>query len=188
MLEGSKPEDVKEWYEFAALASVHTMSPSFPEISKLPEWISGAVYDSWQNNPHLKRGDILELKFISAAPETAGKGSHPAFHFIKLQRPDMVAFSKIKIATGKLLWYQQSVRMIFLPEELGDYGGLSDTATKERTAGECLTGEAFTTATSETYSAPAKPFVTPPSVKVFLAGIRTCRSPLTVIDHCWVGW
>ncbi|KAK4397826.1 putative enzymatic polyprotein [Sesamum angolense] len=101
MLEGSKPEDVKEWYEFGALASVQTMSPSFPEISKLPEWISGAVYDSWQNNPHLKRGDILELKFISAAPETAGKGSHPAFHFIKLQRPDMVAFNKIKVATGE---------------------------------------------------------------------------------------
>ncbi|KAL0452056.1 UNVERIFIED_CONTAM: hypothetical protein Slati_1183700 [Sesamum latifolium] len=101
MLEGSKPEDVREWYDFGALASVHTMSPSFPEISKLPEWISGAVYDSWQNNPHLKRGDILELKFISAAPETAGKGSHPAFHFIKLQRPDMVAFNKIKTATGE---------------------------------------------------------------------------------------
>ncbi|KAK4394841.1 hypothetical protein Sango_1638400 [Sesamum angolense] len=60
---------------------------------------SGAVYDSWQNNPHLKRGDILELKFISAAPEMAGKGSHPAFHFIKLQRPDMVAFNRIKATT-----------------------------------------------------------------------------------------
>ncbi|KAK4403275.1 movement protein [Sesamum angolense] len=41
MMEGSKPEEVREWYEFGALASVHTMSPSFPEISKLPEWISG---------------------------------------------------------------------------------------------------------------------------------------------------
>ncbi|KAL0440060.1 UNVERIFIED_CONTAM: hypothetical protein Slati_2489000 [Sesamum latifolium] len=101
MLEGSKPEEVREWYEFGALASVHTMSPSFSEISKLPERISGAVYDSWQNNPHLKRRDILELKFILAAPETAGKGSHPAFHFIKLQRPDMVAFNKIKVATGE---------------------------------------------------------------------------------------
>ncbi|KAL0367069.1 UNVERIFIED_CONTAM: hypothetical protein Sradi_3597000 [Sesamum radiatum] len=101
MLEGSKPEDVREWYDFGALASVHTMSPSFPEISKLSKWISGAVYDSWQNNPHLKRGDILELKFISAAPETAGKGSHPAFHFIELQRPDMVAFNKMKVATGE---------------------------------------------------------------------------------------
>ncbi|KAL0420776.1 UNVERIFIED_CONTAM: hypothetical protein Slati_3100500 [Sesamum latifolium] len=35
------------------------------------------------------------------APETVGKGSHPAFHFIKLQRPDMVAFNKIKAATGE---------------------------------------------------------------------------------------
>ncbi|KAL0444675.1 UNVERIFIED_CONTAM: hypothetical protein Slati_2190200 [Sesamum latifolium] len=101
MLEGSKPEDVREWYDFEALALVHTMSPNFSEISKLSEWISGAVYDSWQNNPHLKRGDILELKFISAAPETAGKGSHPTFYFIKLQRPDMVAFNKIKPATGE---------------------------------------------------------------------------------------
>ncbi|KAK4383527.1 putative enzymatic polyprotein [Sesamum angolense] len=97
MLEGSKPVEVREWYEFGALALVHTMSPSFPEISKLPEWISGAVHDSWQNNPHLKRGDILELKFISAAPGTIGKGSHPAFHFVKLQRPDMVAFKRIKV-------------------------------------------------------------------------------------------
>ncbi|KAL0463445.1 UNVERIFIED_CONTAM: hypothetical protein Slati_0232100 [Sesamum latifolium] len=101
MLEGSKPEDVREWYDFGALASVHTMAPSFTEISKLPEWISGAVYDSWQNNPHLKRGDILDLKFISAASESAGKGSHPAFYFIKLQRPHMVAFNKIKVASGE---------------------------------------------------------------------------------------
>ncbi|KAL0297708.1 UNVERIFIED_CONTAM: hypothetical protein Sradi_6822900 [Sesamum radiatum] len=99
MLEGSKPEEAREWYEFGALASVHTMSPSFLEISKLPEWISGAVYDSWKNNPHLKRRDILELKFISAAPETAGKGSHPAFRFIKLQRPYMVTFNRIKVAS-----------------------------------------------------------------------------------------
>ncbi|KAL0453555.1 UNVERIFIED_CONTAM: hypothetical protein Slati_1333600 [Sesamum latifolium] len=46
MLEGSKPEDIREWYDFGALTSVHTMSPSFPKISKLPEWISGADYDS----------------------------------------------------------------------------------------------------------------------------------------------
>ncbi|KAL0303618.1 UNVERIFIED_CONTAM: hypothetical protein Sradi_6229900 [Sesamum radiatum] len=45
MIEGSKPEEVREWYDFGALASVHTMSPSFPKISKLPECISGAVYD-----------------------------------------------------------------------------------------------------------------------------------------------
>ncbi|KAK4390247.1 hypothetical protein Sango_2088000 [Sesamum angolense] len=37
IMEGSKPEEVREWYEFAALASVHTMSPSFLKISTLPE-------------------------------------------------------------------------------------------------------------------------------------------------------
>ncbi|KAL2250133.1 UNVERIFIED_CONTAM: hypothetical protein Sindi_2487000 [Sesamum indicum] len=46
MLEGSKPEDVRKWYDFGALASIHTMSPSFPKISKLSEWISGAVFGS----------------------------------------------------------------------------------------------------------------------------------------------
>ena len=103
MLEGSKPEDVREWYDFGAHASVYTMSPSFSEISKLSEWISGAVFDSWQNNPHLKRSDVLKIKFVSVAPETAEKGSHPAFHFMKLQRPDMVAFNKIKATSGEAL-------------------------------------------------------------------------------------
>ncbi|KAL0462123.1 UNVERIFIED_CONTAM: hypothetical protein Slati_0099900 [Sesamum latifolium] len=40
MLEGSKPEDVREWYEFGALASVHTMSPSF---SKFQNFRNGLV-------------------------------------------------------------------------------------------------------------------------------------------------
>ncbi|KAL0427801.1 UNVERIFIED_CONTAM: hypothetical protein Slati_2954900 [Sesamum latifolium] len=102
ILEGSKPEDVREWYDCGALASDNTISPIFSEISKLSEWISGAVYDSWKNNSHLKRCDILELKFISAAPETAGKGSHSTFYFIKLQRSDMVAFNKIKATTGEV--------------------------------------------------------------------------------------
>ncbi|KAL2228436.1 UNVERIFIED_CONTAM: hypothetical protein Sindi_1823300 [Sesamum indicum] len=99
MLEGSKPKDVREWYDFGALASVHTISPSFSEISKLPEWISGVVFYLWENNPHLRRGDVLEIKFVSVALEIAGKGSHPAFHFMKLQRPNMVAFNKIKAAS-----------------------------------------------------------------------------------------
>ncbi|KAL2225189.1 UNVERIFIED_CONTAM: Enzymatic polyprotein, partial [Sesamum indicum] len=73
----------------------------FRNSQNFRKWISGAVFDSWQNNPHLKRGDVLEIKFVSVAPETAGRGSHPAFHFMKLQRPDMVAFNKIKAASGE---------------------------------------------------------------------------------------
>ncbi|KAL2230823.1 UNVERIFIED_CONTAM: hypothetical protein Sindi_1676700 [Sesamum indicum] len=97
----SKSADVREWYDFGALSSIHTMSPSFSEISKLPKWISGAVFDSWQNNPQLKRCDVLEIKFVSVAPETAEKGSDPAFYFMKLQRPNMGAFNKIKVASGE---------------------------------------------------------------------------------------
>ncbi|KAL0324774.1 UNVERIFIED_CONTAM: hypothetical protein Sradi_5046700 [Sesamum radiatum] len=90
MMEGSKPEEVREWYEFGALASVHTMSPSFPEISKLPEWISGAVYDSWQNNPHLKERRYSGAKIHFSSSRNGRK---------RLQRPDMVAFNKIKATT-----------------------------------------------------------------------------------------
>ncbi|KAL2237259.1 UNVERIFIED_CONTAM: hypothetical protein Sindi_0917600, partial [Sesamum indicum] len=58
-----------------------------------------AIFDSWQNNPHLKIGDVLEIKFVAVALKTIGKGSHPTFHSMKLQRPDMVAFNKIKAAS-----------------------------------------------------------------------------------------
>ncbi|KAL2236259.1 UNVERIFIED_CONTAM: hypothetical protein Sindi_0817600 [Sesamum indicum] len=58
---------------------------------------------STQNNPHLKRGDVLEIKFVSVSPETAEQGSHPAFHFMKLQRPNMLGFNKIKAASREAL-------------------------------------------------------------------------------------
>ncbi|KAL0361222.1 UNVERIFIED_CONTAM: hypothetical protein Sradi_3806700, partial [Sesamum radiatum] len=95
MLEGSKPEDVREWYDFGALASVHTMSPSFSKSQNFQRGLVGQSTIHGKTTPP-KRGDILKSKFISAAPETARKRSHPAFYFIKLQRPDMVAFNKIK--------------------------------------------------------------------------------------------
>ncbi|KAL2248124.1 UNVERIFIED_CONTAM: hypothetical protein Sindi_2664700 [Sesamum indicum] len=51
MLEGWKPEDVREWYAFGAFALVHTMSPSFPEISKLSESITGASFIHGKTTP-----------------------------------------------------------------------------------------------------------------------------------------
>ncbi|KAL0402270.1 UNVERIFIED_CONTAM: Enzymatic polyprotein [Sesamum latifolium] len=122
MLEGSKLEDVREWYDFGALASLHTMSSSFLKISKLPEWISGVVYDSWQNNPHLKRGEILELKFISAAPETAGRGLTQRFTSSNCRDLTWWPSTKSKPPPEKLPRYQLLVKMISLPEEVRDYG------------------------------------------------------------------
>lgn len=72
------------------------------EIFKLLEWISVAVYNSLQNNFHLKRGDIPQLKFISLALEIISNGSHPVFEFIKLQRSDIVVFNKVKVVAREL--------------------------------------------------------------------------------------
>ncbi|XP_057800901.1 uncharacterized protein LOC131016273 [Salvia miltiorrhiza] len=96
MTTGANPQEVKEWYEFGALASVYTTSPTFNEIKGLLRWIQETVYDAWANNKSLNRGDVLELYFLSAAPEPAGKGNHEAFHFIKLRRPDTEALNRIK--------------------------------------------------------------------------------------------
>ncbi|KAL8482610.1 hypothetical protein ACS0TY_028686 [Phlomoides rotata] len=55
------------------------------------------VHESWHNNPHLKRGEELEIKFISVASEdTTDAIKYPRFHFMKLQRPYKKAFTYIK--------------------------------------------------------------------------------------------
>ncbi|KAL2242893.1 UNVERIFIED_CONTAM: hypothetical protein Sindi_0407300 [Sesamum indicum] len=51
--------------------------------------------------PHLKRRDIMELKFILAAPETVGKGVSSSLSFIKLQRLNMIVFNTTKAALGE---------------------------------------------------------------------------------------
>ncbi|KAL8487670.1 hypothetical protein ACS0TY_024115 [Phlomoides rotata] len=56
--------------------------------------ILNAVYKSWNNNPHLKRGEELEIKFITITSEnTTNAIKYPSFHFMKLQRPDRKAFT-----------------------------------------------------------------------------------------------
>ncbi|KAL8481120.1 hypothetical protein ACS0TY_027596 [Phlomoides rotata] len=55
------------------------------------------VYESWHNNPHLKRGEELEIKSITVASEdTTNAIQYPSFYFMKLQRPDKKVFSYIK--------------------------------------------------------------------------------------------
>ncbi|KAL8547244.1 hypothetical protein ACS0TY_006820 [Phlomoides rotata] len=52
--------------------------------------------------PHLKRGDELEIKFITVASEDmANSIQYPSFHFMKLQRPDHRAANYIKIQETK---------------------------------------------------------------------------------------
>ncbi|KAL8482964.1 hypothetical protein ACS0TY_025861 [Phlomoides rotata] len=95
-LKGANPNDVRRWYRFGALSSICTVAPNLWEISKLPDWVLNAVVESWHNNPHLKRGDEQEIKFITVASEdTTNTTRYPSFHFMKLQKPDKKAFTYI---------------------------------------------------------------------------------------------
>ncbi|KAL8496729.1 hypothetical protein ACS0TY_020413 [Phlomoides rotata] len=96
-LKGAHPVTVNRWYKFGSLASIITIAPSFREISELPNWVCNAVQESWHNNPHLKRGDELEIKFITIASEDMTNSiRYPSFHFMKLQRPDHRSANYIK--------------------------------------------------------------------------------------------
>ncbi|KAL8488166.1 hypothetical protein ACS0TY_024450 [Phlomoides rotata] len=53
-LKGAHLVTVKRWYKFGALALIRTVTPSFREISELPDRVCNAVKESWHNNPHLK--------------------------------------------------------------------------------------------------------------------------------------
>ncbi|KAL8483689.1 hypothetical protein ACS0TY_026391 [Phlomoides rotata] len=67
------------------------------ESSTTVSWVFNAVYESWHNTPHLKRGEELEIKFITVASEdTTNEIKYPSFHPMKLQRPDKKAFTYIK--------------------------------------------------------------------------------------------
>ncbi|KAL8515304.1 hypothetical protein ACS0TY_014139 [Phlomoides rotata] len=64
-----------------------------------PHWNAQGYYplESWHNNPHLKRGDELEIKFITVASEDMTNSiRYPSFHFMKLQRPDHRSANYIK--------------------------------------------------------------------------------------------
>ncbi|KAL8507845.1 hypothetical protein ACS0TY_018402 [Phlomoides rotata] len=67
---------------------------SFQEILGL---LVNEVQESWSHNPHIKRGEELEIKFITAASEdTTNSIRYPSSHFMKLQRPDKRSITYIK--------------------------------------------------------------------------------------------
>ncbi|KAL8471039.1 hypothetical protein ACS0TY_033563 [Phlomoides rotata] len=65
-------------------------------------WVLNAVVESWHNNPHLKRGDELEIKFITVTSEDMTNTiQYPRFHFMKLQRPGKRASTYINAQETK---------------------------------------------------------------------------------------
>ncbi|KAL8470647.1 hypothetical protein ACS0TY_033271 [Phlomoides rotata] len=101
-LKGAHLVIVNRKYKFRALASIRTVAPGFREISELPYWVFNVVHESWHNNPHLKRGEELEIKFITTTSEDITNSiQYPSFHFMKLQMPDQRAFTYIKAQETK---------------------------------------------------------------------------------------
>ncbi|KAL8549295.1 hypothetical protein ACS0TY_008228 [Phlomoides rotata] len=66
--------------------------------TNVADWVLNAVVESWHNNPHIKRGGELEIKFITVASEDMTNTiQYLSFHFMKLQRPDQRASTYIKV-------------------------------------------------------------------------------------------
>ncbi|KAL8518328.1 hypothetical protein ACS0TY_009628 [Phlomoides rotata] len=80
--------------EFDAAHFITDVSGKYPrlwtlkgahQISVLPDWVCNVVQESWHNNPYLKRGDELEIKFITVAREDMTNSiQYPSFDFMKL--------------------------------------------------------------------------------------------------------
>ena len=63
-LQGSNPEEIRDWYDFDSIATIYLTTPDFPEIARLPGWIREGVQDNFANNSLIKIDDTLALDFF----------------------------------------------------------------------------------------------------------------------------
>ncbi|KAL8501895.1 hypothetical protein ACS0TY_021132 [Phlomoides rotata] len=86
--------------ELAQLTSTGgTSSEPSPQYEQLHQDFerSRNYQTEFHNNPHLKREDEVDIKFIKVASEDMTNTiQYPSFHFIKLQRPNQRASTYIK--------------------------------------------------------------------------------------------
>ena len=68
-LQGSNPEEIREWYDFGSIATIYLTSPDFSEIERFPGWIKDGVGDNFEDNSLIKIDDTLALDFFSASPD-----------------------------------------------------------------------------------------------------------------------
>ena len=85
-LQGSNPDEIREWYDFGSIATIYLTSPDFPEISRLPAWICEGVMDNFANNSMIKINDTLELDFFSASLDFEQDKRFPVWHFIRIRK------------------------------------------------------------------------------------------------------
>lgn len=92
-LQDSPPEEIRYWYDFGAINSIHLTSPYFREISLLPQWIKDGVKNCFLNNPTISLKDIMVLKFLSAGPGFYKEDRYPAFHFMQVGKSESISIS-----------------------------------------------------------------------------------------------
>ena len=85
-LQGSNPEEIREWYDFGSLATIYQTTPDFPEIERLPAWIREGVMDNFANNSLIRMDDTLALDFYSASPDFENEHRFPVWHFIRMRK------------------------------------------------------------------------------------------------------
>ncbi|KAL8553494.1 hypothetical protein ACS0TY_001982 [Phlomoides rotata] len=101
------------------------LTDGFREISELPKWDFNAVHESWHNNHHLKRGEELEIKFISVASEDITNAIN-----YKGQTRRLLPTSNNK-RRNQCLWLT-SLRMRYPRGELGEFGHVLQRWTKSK--------------------------------------------------------
>ena len=76
-LQGANPEEIRDWYDFGSIATVHMTSPNFPKIKRLLGWIKDGVKDNFENIPMIKLNDVITLDFFSPNPDFDENQTYP---------------------------------------------------------------------------------------------------------------
>ncbi|KAL8497263.1 hypothetical protein ACS0TY_020809 [Phlomoides rotata] len=77
-------ENLLKGVEFDATNFITDVFEKYPRLWAL-KGAHPIIVNMWHNNPHLKRGEELEIKFITAASEDRTNSiQYPSFHFMKL--------------------------------------------------------------------------------------------------------
>ena len=123
-VQGSNPEEIRDWYDFGNITTIYLTTPYFSEIARLPGWIREGVLDNFANNSLIKIDDTLALDFLSASPDFENEQRFPVWHFIRMrkviQERNMISNSNkiYKSFSEDNIHYRRGLGMIFVKRQM----------------------------------------------------------------------
>ena len=123
-LQGSNPEEIREWYDFGSIATIYLTTPDFPEIKRLPGWIKDDVQDNFGNNSLIKIDETLALNFFSASPDFDESQTYPVWHLIQMRKVvnerNMISDTKkiFRSFTEDNVHYRQGLGLIIVKRQM----------------------------------------------------------------------